>query len=180
MDSSNATTNVQAPLTSTFLQPENLGAPGQSGPTTGISSDAVVDLLKAASTGHFWDVLKQLSDTNAAQLRELKRMLQKMVPDQDPAETDPDKDESVQEKIVMSLRRSSGDASSSSESASDTDSLPNTDKKKKDCPSLSGDKDLLGQDEDDVLVLDNQSGGEGKEDDHVIGPPEARMLKGNG
>ncbi len=136
IDSSNTTTDAQAPPTGTGLQSENLGALGQQGAATGISSDAVADLLKAVSSGHFWDVPKQLSGASAAHLRELKQVLHKMVPDQDPAEIFPDKDESISEKIVMSLHRSSWDMSSSSDSASDPDSQSDTDKKKKDSSPL--------------------------------------------
>ncbi len=92
-------------------------------------------------------------------------MLQKMVLDEDLAEADPDKNESVPEKIIMSLRRSSGDTSSSSDSASDSDSQPDTDRKKKSSSSPGSDKEQLGQEDDDVIILDEHSANEGKDDD---------------
>ncbi len=165
MDSSNTTMDAQAPLTGTGLQPENLGTLGQQGPATGISSDAVADLLKTISAGHFWDVSKQLSGENAAKLREPKQMLHKVIPDQDQAETDPEKDESLLEKIVMSVRHSSRDSSSSSDEASQSDSQSDTDKKKKDSSSLGGDKELLDQGDDDVIIVNEHSTDEGKDDD---------------
>ncbi len=83
---------------------------------------------------------------------------------QKPAETDPEKDESEPEKVVMRMHHSSGDTSTGSESdsASDTDSQNYTDhkKKKKISPSLNGVKDLFGHNEDDIAVLSEESGDE--------------------
>ncbi len=69
-----------------------------------------------------------------------------MVPDQ--AETNPDKDESVPEKIVMSLLDSSRDSSSSSDEVFHSDSHPDTEKEKKGSSSLDDDVGWVEQEDD--------------------------------
>ncbi len=117
MDSSNMQTDAQNPSTSTNQQPGNLGATGQPSPAISFTSDAMANLLKAASAGHFWDVPGQLKAATAAHMQELQAVLQKMASSQQLAETDPDKDESEPDKVVIRVRHSSGNTSTSSDSS---------------------------------------------------------------
>ncbi len=178
MDSSDTQTDIQHPSTSTNQQPVNLGAPGQPSPVIRFDSKTIANVVRAASSGQFWDTLGPLKGATAAHMQQLQEVLQKIAGSQQPAETDPDKDESEPEKVVVRVHRTSESASTSldsspdsssssdSETASDTDSQAGTaqkkkkKEKKKKKASVRGVKDLFEQVQDDVLVVSDESADE--------------------
>ncbi len=117
MDSGDTPTDAQDPSTSANQQPGNLGATGQPGPAISFTPDVMADLLKAASAGHFWDDPGPLKGATAAQMQEMQAVLQKMASNQKPAETDPDKDESGLDRVVIRVHRSSESPSTSAVSS---------------------------------------------------------------
>ncbi len=174
MDCSNTQTDTSTPSTSANQQPGNLGATGQPVPAIRFSAEAIADLVKAAAAGNFWDIPGQMQGATAAQMQELHAVLQKMSSSQPSDETNPDKDGSEPEggktrasqplESGSASERSSPDASSNSDMASDTDSQEDTTRRrkrrtKKGSP-VAGVKDLFTQAEDDVIVLSGESGDE--------------------
>ncbi len=174
MDNSNTQTDTQHPSTSASQQPVNLGATSQPVLAVTFDPNVIANLVQAASTGQFWDAPGPLKGATAAQMQELQAVLQKMASSQQPAETDPDKDESDPDTVVIRAHRTSESASISSDSSPDSSSSSDSEtasgtgsqvgttqkKKKKKKTSAKGDQDLLDQDEGDVFIVSERPGDE--------------------